>query len=678
MAKKKQEALAVNRLISEVLVSQLSIPLHQIVNDTSFEKYTGSKRPDLLISEFEYDLVNKNDDQFISNLVAYAEAKDDCPVDSFDWLDAIEQGTIKAPKLNLPYFIVTNGKTSIFYNAKTGDEIKLNGNPIREFQTIDILRLIKNRLSKNPDLDNIITNVDSLSVISEAIFNKKLWELAKIYRNVNFENNVQKIDFTIGFISLEYFEERETIKGVKDATKIYWSSCSNHKANEPPEKIVAGLSRYIERLEQESQFGEFVDLMDKVRTAIAGKGTVKPLVNHNEVKQIYELIDSMKPLHGCGFDLFGAVYEMFASSKEKKDFGEYFTRRHYAHILTKLLLRNEQYFDENMKFRILDPACGTGGFLTEGFKVLQNAYAKTNTLTPKAEKFLEEECFWGIDVRKENISRTKLNMFLVGDGHTNMEDVNTLTKKFEEEDRWDYIITNPPVGAGTIKAETSVVSSNRTEVCFLYKVISLLKVGKKACILLPDGVLENPQFTKLRKDLLEKCDIQAIVSLPKFAFAPYTKEKMFAVFFTKKNKTVTKIQKGPIWMYIIDNDGLANSDKRFPTKLRNNRNGWLHDEISGWVSTDGEEMVGLLEERWLKFDDSSTEGTEWVNEKGLTVKLRKGGFIAITKITEQKSQYCLLPEYYLRPFKPNFITIEELSQEVDSIEQEIKNLRVIS
>lgn len=40
----------------------------------------------------------------------------------------------------------------------------------------------------------------------------------------------------------------------------------------------------------------------------------------------------MKPLHGTGFDLFGAVYEMFASSKEKKDFGEYFTRRHYAHI----------------------------------------------------------------------------------------------------------------------------------------------------------------------------------------------------------------------------------------------------------------------------------------------------------------------------------------------------------
>lgn len=672
MAKvKKKEALTVTRLINEVLVGQLSIPLRQIVNDTSFEKYTGAKRPDLLISEFEYD--GTNDDQFINNLVAYAEAKDDCPLNSPEWLDAIQQGLVKAPKLHLPYFIVTNGKTSIFYNAKTKNEIKLNGNPIREFQTIDIFRLIKKRLSKSPDLDNIITNVDSLSVISEAIFNKKLWELAKIYRNINFENNVQKIDFTIGFISLEYFEERETIKGVKDAIKIYWSDCSDQTANYPPEKIVASLSRYIERLEQESQFGEFVDLMEKVHIAIAGKETIKPLVSHNEVKQIYELIDSMKPLHGCGFDLFGAVYEMFASSKEKKDFGEYFTRRHYAHILTKLLLRNEQYFDEDRTFKVLDPACGTGGFLTEGFKVLHNAYAKTNTLTPRAENFLEEHCFWGIDVRKENISRTKLNMFLVGDGHTNMEDTNTLTKKFRREDQWDYIITNPPVGAGTIKAETSVVSSNRTEVCFLYKVISLLKDGKKACILLPDGILENPQFTRLRKDLLEKCDIEAIVSLPKFAFAPYTKEKMFAVFFTKKNKAITKIQKEPIWMYIIDNDGLANSDKRFPTKLRNNRNGWLHDEISGWVSTDGEEMTGLLEERWLKFDDSQTDGTVFQTEKGEVVKLRKAGYIDVS-IIGQTNHYNLLPEFHLRKQKPNYIDIDEFQQELQSIKTEITNV----
>jgi len=217
---------------------------------------------------------------------------------------------------------------------------------------------------------------------------------------------------------------------------------------------VGSLAQYIQRLEKESQFREFVDLMEKVRISIVGVEKENPIVKADDVKLIYNIIDSMKPLHGCGFDLFGAVYEMFANSKEKKDFGQYFTRRHYTHILAKLLFSNEKYFDDDRKFKILDPACGTGGFLTEGFKVLYTSFIKTNTLNKNTINFLKNECFWGIDVKKENISRTKLNMFFVGDGHTNMLDDDTLKRNFKNE-KWDYIITNPPYGAGTTKAEIS-------------------------------------------------------------------------------------------------------------------------------------------------------------------------------------------------------------------------------
>ena len=139
--RRKREALTVTRLIHEVLVGQLSIPLRQIVNDTTFQKYTGSERPDLLISEFDYD--GSNDDQFIRNVVAYAEVKDNCSVGDADWQDAMKQAEAKASKLDLPYFIVTNCQTSVFYNASTMQEITLNRNPIREFQTIDILRLMR-------------------------------------------------------------------------------------------------------------------------------------------------------------------------------------------------------------------------------------------------------------------------------------------------------------------------------------------------------------------------------------------------------------------------------------------------------------------------------------------------------------------------------------------------------
>lgn len=663
--KRKAEALTVQRLINEVLISQLSIPPRQIVNDTTFSEYLDSKRPDLLISEFEYD--GNNDDQYISNLVAYAEVKDNCSIDDVDWIDAKKQGIEKSEKLGLPYFIVTNCKTSIFYNAKTLDEITLNKNPIREFQTIDILRLIKNRLDKDPDLTNIQTNVDSISTISEAIFNKKLWELASIYRGVNFKNNVEKIDFTIGFISLEFFEEKAIIDNAKDNSKIYWTDC--HDGNS--EKLVANLSAYISRLEQEElKFSEFKELMETVRTSIVGTGKL-PLVNKDQVTNIYEVIDSMRPLHGTGFDLFGAVYEMFASSKEKKEFGEYFTRRHYAHVFAKLLLKDETFYKENKHFTILDPACGTGGFLTESFKVLKSNYEATKTYSKEAKTFLEKACFYGVDVRDENISRTKLNMFLVGDGHTNMRASDSLTDTFKEQ-VFDYIITNPPYGNGTYKADSSSLSTTRYEIAFMAKILKLLKVGGKACVIIPDGVLENPTYAPFRKEVLEKCNIEAIISLPKFAFAPYTKEKTYAIYFEKRSEQVTKVQQQPIWIYIIDNDGLANSDKRFPTKLRNNRNGWKHDEISGWVSTDGEEMAGILEERWLKFSDE-TKTSEWTDEKGLKRKERKGGFLTLDTILVDRFT-TLLPEYYLRPYEPNFITLPELKEEYSEIINQIKKL----
>lgn len=689
-SKKKQEALSVNRLINEVLVAQLSIPLRQIVNDTTFSSYTGSKRPDILISEFEYD--GTNDEQYIKNLVAYAEAKDNCSVGDKDWKDAINQGETKAPKLGLPYFIVTNCKTTYFYNAKNLKQLTLNGNPIREFQTIDIYRLIKNKLSKNPNTTEITTNVDSISTISEAIFNKKLWELAGVYRSINFKDNVQKIDFTVGFVALEYFEEKEEIDGHKDSSKVYWSSCNDKIA----EKVKNNLSGYISRLEEETSFKEFKNVMEVVQTAISGDSKGKVLVDVDSVKQIYDIIDSMKPLHGTGFDLFGAVYEMFASSKEKKDFGEYFTRRHYTHIFSKLLLEDETHYDADSEFSIIDPACGTGGFLTESFKILVNNYQKSGTLNKASRDFLSKRCFFGVDVRDENISRTRLNMFLVGDGHTHMYSDNSLkpsknewnkvpelnsngnpvldndgNPKFNDR-KYKYVITNPPYGSGTIQANTSSITTNRTEIAFICEVINLLKVGGKACVITPDGVLENPSFKDFRNELLEKCDIYAIVSLPKFAFAPYTKEKTYALFLKKRSENITKKQNNPIWMYIIDNDGLANSDKRFPTKLRNNRNGWIHDEISGWVSTDGEEQPGILETRWLHFDDSKSE-TSWIDEKGFTQTKRKGGNIDIKSITSDH-YLTMLPEYYLRPYSPNYIDEDEFIKQLKLIDDEIRRL----
>ena len=108
MAKKtqKKEALSVSRLIAEVLVEQLGIPFRNIVNDTTFVSYTGSKRPDLIISNIEY--TGDNDEAYIHNLLCYVEAKDpSCNIDDSEWKDAYKQGLEKSRKLTskvCPFF----------------------------------------------------------------------------------------------------------------------------------------------------------------------------------------------------------------------------------------------------------------------------------------------------------------------------------------------------------------------------------------------------------------------------------------------------------------------------------------------------------------------------------------------------------------------------------------------
>ncbi|MDK0627801.1 N-6 DNA methylase [Clostridium perfringens] len=674
--KKKKEALTVTRLINEILVGQLNIPLHQIVNDKTFTEYTMLDRPDLLISNIKYDIDKDNEDEYIKNLVAYAEVKDNCKIDDSDWKDGYNQATKKANALNIPYFIVTNCNVAYFYNTKTGDELKLNGNPIREFQDLDILNLILNKLKENNQITDIVTDGDLKGKISEAVFNKKLWELANIYRQINFKNITEKIDFTIGFIALKYFEEKEIQMNCKIADEVYWSDIS--KMNQKLALFVNNLIIYIERLEKSTEFKEFKDLMEIVRLKIKE-------IPDEEVREIFNIIESFKELHGCGFDLFGAVYEMFASNKEKGDFGEYFTRRHYTHIFSKILLSKENIYDNKRKFTILDPACGTGGFLTEAYKILYENYKRTNTLTSESIKFLQEECIFGIDVKQENVSRTKLNMFLVGDGHTHIRRNNTLNLILNDEkniisladnEEWkkfDYIITNPPYGNGNIEAETNSVTTTRLEIAFIVKIINMLKDNGEACIIIPDGFFENPSFDNFRKEVMEKVDIKAIISLPKYAFAPYTKEKTYAFFIKKRNKLITKIQGEPIWMYIIDNDGYANSDKRFPTKLKNKNGSWKHDEISSWYDIEKNiPMLGKLEERWRAFDDINNP-TTYVNEKGENITLVKGGFIKISDINEE-NYYNLLPEYHLRKIKPDYITFEDFDKELDEILKSLKSL----
>lgn len=249
---------------------------------------------------------------------------------------------------------------------------------------------------------------------------------------------------------------------------------------------------------------------------------------------------------------FGTIYEEFASQQKKKEFGEFYTRRHITKIICKLLLKDEIKIDN--KIKIADPACGSGGFLTEAFKILFDNYLRYGAKEKDIISKLSKETFWGYDNEPSSIARAKLNMFLVGDGHTHLYENDSLddwnNKKDWKEEEFDYIITNPPyeIYDGEIPIDNfDFTNESRYEMMFLEKIVKATTIGGKMAVVIPDGVLESPSRANFRKKLLEHCEIYAIVSLTKFAFAPYTKEKTYVLFMKRKALSeISNLQKTPI------------------------------------------------------------------------------------------------------------------------------------
>lgn len=92
-----------------------------------------------------------------------------------------------------------------------------------------------------------------------------------------------------------------------------------------------------------------------------------------------------------------------------------------------------------------------------------------------------------------------------------------------------------------------------------------LKPGGQAAVIVPDGLVENSSMKAYRHTFLSNVDLDAVVSLPAFSFLPYTHEKTYILYFTRKSARARgALQTSPIWHCVIDNDGFQDGNKRYP------------------------------------------------------------------------------------------------------------------
>ena len=497
--------------------------------DVSTEK-SGAKRGDIWISTSK-----QNNADFEDKIIALIEAKHvKAIVGDMDWRDAMRQGREKSLKQKLNYYIVTNCKSEFrFYNSYTDEEIILDGKNIVKLVSTDILQKIHSQVT---DTNSIVFHKSKIisTPISQAKFRMTLKRLADIYRSAGLKKGNERIDPTISFVVLKYISEKEKEKRNLDIVIKLWNDLSEIAHDKIAGDLKIEFNKMVEMIwdknspYKNNEYKDFKDLMvfpDKIK--------------NEHYKRIYHELDNYH-FHGANFDLFGAIYEEFASQDKKREFGEFYTRRHITGIIANLLLRNEI---QPREIKICDPACGSGGFLTESFITLYRNYSISDQLNADVIQNLKQNIIWGYDNDEKSVARTKLNMFLVGDGHIHIYEHDSLSNWDHsinyKESNFDYVLTNPPMGPYDGNAPLKsfdFTNEKRYELLFLEKVIRSTKHGGHIAIVVNDGMLETPSRENYRKKLLQNCTIKAIISLTRHAFAPYTKEKTYVLFMQRKQK----------------------------------------------------------------------------------------------------------------------------------------------
>jgi type I restriction enzyme M protein len=361
-------------------------------------------------------------------------------------------------------------------------------------------------------------------------------------KDVGVDGDAQRISQIVWLLFLKIFDDKEaewklTIPGYKSPlqTRFRWSSWAKNAEGITGEELIGFVNNELfpalKRLATTagvSSHGKVVGSVFEDAYNYMKSGTLLRQVI-NTIEQDVDF-NSSTDRH-----LFNDIYEkILADLQSAGNAGEYYTPRAVTQFMVDIL--NPQLGEI-----ILDPACGTGGFLTcsiEHLKKQVKTAADSNTLQAGIR---------GVEKKQLPHMLALTNMMLHGvDVPTNILHGNTLARQLQSytpKDRVDIIVTNPPFGG----MEEDGIESNflkkyqirETADLFMALIMHLLKPNTgRAAVVLPDGFLFGEGVkTTLKRELLESFNLHTIVRLPKGVFSPYTGIATNILFFEKGGPT---------------------------------------------------------------------------------------------------------------------------------------------
>ena len=253
------------------------------------------------------------------------------------------------------------------------------------------------------------------------------------------------------------------------------------------------------------------------------------------VRQVINKINEIDFNKTDDMNLFGDIYEQILKDLQSAgNAGEFYTPRAVTRFMVDMV-------DPKLGEKMLDPACGTGGFLTATIDHVRENYV--NNIEDEA---ILQKSISGVEKKPLPHLLCVTNMLLhrIEDPSQIRHD-NTLARPLRDyglKERLDVIVTNPPFGGMEEDSiESNFPASFRTRETadlFLVLIVHLLKDGGRGAIVLPDGTLFGEGVkTRIKEELLEKCNLHTIVRLPNGVFSPYTGIKTNLLFFTKGEPT---------------------------------------------------------------------------------------------------------------------------------------------
>lgn len=251
-------------------------------------------------------------------------------------------------------------------------------------------------------------------------------------------------------------------------------------------------------------------------------------IPYRDASTLHLFLEEINKIPTENTEILGTAFEdLLSIMGSQGDAGQFRTPRHIIDMIVDIV-------EPKKGETILDPACGTAGFLISAY----NKISKQDLTIEEREKLINEGLV-GYDINPNMVKLSHVNLFLHGCKKPNIHLYDTLSDKDFWKDNYDVILANPPfmTPRGGIRPHElfSAINANRSEVLFTYYIAKHLKSQGRAGIIVPEGVVFQSAnaYKNLRKMLVEENYLYAVISLPAGVFNPYSGVKTSVLLFDK-------------------------------------------------------------------------------------------------------------------------------------------------